>query len=59
MFSLLGKASPAELQAWFDVLAEEGTILEALEVRPWGASDGQVVDRHGVHWLIGFEDLEG
>jgi hypothetical protein len=23
---------------------------------PWGASDGQVIDRYGLHWLIGFED---
>ena len=41
-----------------------GTAREALtfygEVfgRPWGASDGQVVDRYGVHWLIGFEGQE-
>jgi PhnB protein len=29
-----------------------------LQVRPWGASDGQVIDRYGLHWLIGFEDSE-
>lgn len=23
---------------------------------PADAIDGQVVDRHGVHWLVGFED---
>jgi hypothetical protein len=25
-------------------------------MRPWGASDGQVIDRYGLHWLIGFEN---
>jgi hypothetical protein len=27
--------------------------------RGWGASDGQVIDRYGLHWLIGFEDQPG
>jgi PhnB protein len=59
MFSLLGTTSAAELRSWFDALAEGGTIRDELQVRPWGASDGQVVDRYGVHWLIGFEEAEG
>jgi PhnB protein len=58
MFSLLGTTSPTELRAWFEALSEGGAIREELEVRPWGASDGQVVDRYGVHWLVGFEDKE-
>jgi PhnB protein len=58
MFSLLGTTSPTELRAWFEALSEGGTIRAALEVRPWGASDGQVVDRYGVHWLVGFEHSE-
>jgi PhnB protein len=29
-----------------------------LQARPWGASDGQVIDRFGLHWLIGFEGEE-
>jgi PhnB protein len=58
MFSLLGTTSAAELRSWFDALAEEGTVREELQARPWGASDGQVVDRFGVHWLVGFEDTE-
>jgi PhnB protein len=32
--------------------------VDALQARPWGASDGQVIDRYGVRWLIGFEDAE-
>jgi PhnB protein len=58
MFSLLGTTSAAELRAWFDALAEGGTIREELQVRPWGASDGQVMDRYGVPWLVGFEDTQ-
>jgi PhnB protein len=58
MFSLLGTTSPAGLRSWFDALAEGGTILDELEERPWGATDGQVVDRYGVRWLVGFEDAE-
>jgi PhnB protein len=59
MFSLLGTTSAPELRAWFDGLAEGGTIREELQARPWGASDGQVVDRYGVRWLIGFEEGVG
>ncbi|MGY3566759.1 VOC family protein [Sinomonas sp. RB5] len=55
MLSLLGTADEPTLRAWFDGLAEGGCVVEALEERPWGASDGQVVDRFGLHWLIGFE----
>ena len=58
MFSLLGTADPATLRAWFAGLADGGRVVEPLERRPWGASDGQVVDRHGLHWLIGFEGDE-
>ena len=55
MFSLLGAATPAILRAWFSRLADGGRIVDDLQERPWGATDGQVVDRHGLHWLIGFE----
>ena len=58
MFSLLGTTSPTELRSWFAALAEGGMILDDLQVRPWGATDGQVLDRHHVRWLIGFEDAE-
>ena len=55
MLSLLGTTSATELQRWFDALAQGGTVREALQQRPWGASDGQVIDRFGVPWLVGFE----
>ncbi len=56
MFSLLGTADPATLEAWFAALAEGGEVIDALQERPWGAHDGQVTDRFGVPWLIGYED---
>jgi PhnB protein len=59
MLSLLGTADPATLRGWFSRLAEGGRVVDDLQARPWGASDGQVVDRYGVHWLIGFQDEAG
>lgn len=58
MLSLLGTADPATLRAWFDALADGGEVLDDLQRRPWGASDGQVVDRFGLRWLVGFEGDE-
>lgn len=55
MFSLLGTADAATLEAWFAALAEGGEVLDPLQLRPWGAHDGQVRDRFGVHWLVGYE----
>jgi PhnB protein len=59
MLSLLGSADPATLRRWFAGLSDGGRVVDDLQTRPWGASDGQVVDRYGVHWLIGFEVDEG
>ncbi|TDK27958.1 VOC family protein [Arthrobacter crusticola] len=55
MLSLLGAAEPAVLHGWFDRLAADGVVVDPLAPKPWGASDGQVIDRHGLHWLIGYE----
>ena len=55
MLSLLGTQTPSVLIQWFSKLSEGGRVLDDLQTRPWGASDGQVVDRYGLHWLIGFE----
>lgn len=56
-FALLGAAGPAVLHEWFDALADGGRILDPLRERDWGASDGQVRDRYGVTWLIGYEPV--
>jgi PhnB protein len=58
MLSLLGTAEPATLRDWFSRLSDGGRVVEELQSRPWGASDGQVIDRYGLHWLIGFEGDE-
>jgi PhnB protein len=55
MLSLLGTADPETLRTWFNRLAEGGTVVDDLKQRPWGAFDGQVIDRYDLHWLIGFE----
>lgn len=55
MLSLLGTAEPAVLHEWFARLSEGGRVVDELRVRPWGDADGQVVDRFGLHWLIGYE----
>ena len=59
MLSLLGTADPKTLRSWFVRLGEGGSVVDDLQKRPWGASDGQVIDRFGLHWLIGFEGEEG
>jgi len=58
MLSLLGAADPSTLKDWFAKLSDGGRVVDDLQVRPWGASDGQVIDRFGLHWLVGFEDDE-
>lgn len=55
LFSLLGTADPLTLRGWFSGLSEGGQVVDDLQRRPWGASDGEVIDRFGLHWLIGFE----
>jgi PhnB protein len=55
MLSLLGSAEPSTLHGWFTDLADGGVVVEDLKERPWGASDGQVTDRHGLRWLIGYD----
>jgi PhnB protein len=58
MLALLGTADPPTLRTWFSRLSEGGRVVDDLQKRPWGASDGQVIDRYGLHWLIGFESDE-
>jgi len=55
-FSLLGTADAATLQRWFAALGEGGRITDPLQKRPWGDYDGQVTDRFGIRWLIGYQD---
>lgn len=59
MVALLGHADPTTLRTWFAALTEGGEVVDPLQRRPWGASDGQVRDRFGVLWLIGYEHGTG
>lgn len=54
-FALLGTADPGTMRGWFEQLSAGGRVVDPLQVRLWGDSDGQVVDRFGVHWLIGYQ----
>lgn len=56
--ALLGTADGPTLTRWFDALAQSGRVLDPLQERSWGACDGQVVDRFGIRWLIGYGDEE-
>lgn len=53
--ALLGTAEPEVLHSWFAGLAVGGVVLDPLSEKPWNASDGQLVDRFGLRWLIGYE----
>lgn len=53
--ALLGTADGATLTEWFERLADGGRVLDPLQQRGWGAHDGQVLDKFGVRWLIGYE----
>ncbi|WP_440100851.1 VOC family protein [Glutamicibacter mishrai] len=55
MLSLLGTAEPKVLHQWFEQLSVGGQVLDPLAVKPWGDTDGQVVDRYGLRWLIGYQ----
>jgi PhnB protein len=55
MLALLGTAAPKTMRNWFAGLSDGGEVVDDLQTRPWGATDGQVIDRYGLRWLIGFE----
>lgn len=55
LFSLLGTSDPATLERWFAALGEGGSDVDPLQLRSWGDHDGQVTDRFGVRWLVGYE----
>lgn len=55
LFALLGAAEPTTLTAWFTALSDQGCDIDPLQLRPWGDYDGQVTDRFGLRWLIGYQ----
>jgi PhnB protein len=55
MLSLLGAASPDVLDEWFTALSVGGQVIDPLQPRPWGDSDGTLRDRFGLTWLLGYK----
>lgn len=41
-----------ELEAWYDQLSAEGTIIHALQQQMWGDVYGEVTDRFGIRWMF-------
>ncbi|MCC9054828.1 VOC family protein [Microbacterium sp. F2E] len=39
----------------FATFVADGGVLDPLALKPWGDHDGQVRDRFGVTWLIGYQ----
>ena len=56
--SVLGGGDAETSHRWFDALSEGGSVLDPLQEREWKGWDGQVRDRFGVTWLIGYEPAE-
>lgn len=54
MLALLGAADASTSRRWFEALSEGGAVVDTLQEREWGDYDGQVRDRYGLTWLIGF-----
>ncbi|SFR83992.1 PhnB protein [Agromyces sp. CF514] len=42
----------ATIRGYWDGLAEGGTVVQPLEVAPWGDAFGMLVDRFGASWLV-------
>ena len=42
----------AAVQAWFDALAETGTVGQPLEKQVWGDVYGLVMDKFGLEWMF-------
>lgn len=55
LMALLGTGDPDQSQQWFERLRDDGVVIDELQERGWNAWDGQVRDRFGVTWLIGYE----
>jgi len=55
LLSALGTSDPRTLESWFAALCDGGIDVDVLQPRPWGDHDGQVTDRYGVRWLIGYQ----
>jgi len=53
MLSLLGTAEQSTLATGSPSSRMMAGFVDDFRKRPWGAYDGQVIDRYGLHWLSG------
>jgi PhnB protein len=49
--SLSGDDEPI-LRGYYDGLADGGTVIEPLELAPWGDHFGMCIDRFGTAWMV-------
>lgn len=47
----VGVDSPTVRRYW-EALSGSGTVVEPLEVAPWGDAFGMCVDRFGITWMV-------
>lgn len=47
------------LRTKFAALTEGGEVAEPLARQAWNASDGRVLNRSGLLWLVGYEHGDG
>jgi PhnB protein len=40
------------LRRYWEALSASGTVVEPLEVAPWGDAFGMCVDRYGITWMV-------
>lgn len=40
------------LRGYWEALSNSGTVVEPLEVAPWGDAFGMCIDRYGVTWMV-------
>jgi len=49
----------ARLRAFWDGLADGGTVTVPLEMAPWGDAFGMLVDRFGTAWMVNIAGTAG
>jgi PhnB protein len=48
----------AQLQGFWDALADRGAVVMPFEVPPWGGRFGMLTDRFGIDWMIALNASE-
>jgi len=48
----LSGTNDAELRGYWDKLSAGGTIVQPLELAPWGDAFGMLTDKYGIEWMV-------